>query len=179
MSVTYYQSGKMKRLMTVPEMLGREIINGIRRGQQRIRKSAAEGLRLRSIGRTLYGSKVSGAYKNIKRGRVKETTPGLFFADINVNGVAAIQDQGLSIKPHMIRGRGSLKARVGRVSTIRVGRELKTFFKGDVVKGYMHPGVRSMPAFPFLNRAFKGNEAAFRTEIEKGVAKVAAIVNGG
>ena len=179
MSVTLYVSGRAKRLMSVPELLRRETINGIRRGQQRIRKAAAEGLRLRSIGRTLYGSKVSGAYKNIKRGKVKETTPGLFSADINVNGVAAIQDQGLSIKPHMIRGRGSLKVGVGRVSTIRVGRDLQTFFKGDVVKGYMHPGVRSMPAFPFVNRAFKGNEGAFRTEIQKGVARVAAMVNGG
>lgn len=145
--VTYYVSGRAKKLMTLPQIIKRETINGIRRGQQRIRRAAAEGLRLRSIGRTLFGKKMSGAYKNLKREKVRETS-GVFSADIRINGVAAIQDRGGRIKAHTIRRRG---------------------------KSWTHPGAQ-MPAFPFSDAAVNRNRGAFETEIRKAAAKVAALV---
>lgn len=176
--VTYYVSGRAKKLQTLDQIIKRETINGIRRGQQRIRRAAAEGLRLRSIGRTLFGKKASGAYKNLKRGRVEEQGNGIFSADLRVNGIAAIQDQGWAIKPHLIRGRGKLQSPVMRRSAVRVGGRgpLQSFAKGSVVSAYMHPGVKSMPAFPFVNRALESNRGAFKAEIEKAAAKVAALV---
>lgn len=165
MSVTYYVSGKAKKLYTLPEIIRKETISGIRRGQQRIRRAAAEGLRLRSIGRAIFGTKVSGAYKNLKRERVVERG-GVFVAGIKANGVAAIQDQGLAIKPHLIKRRGHEWGN---------GTD---FVARSVTSAFMHPGVQRMPAFPFLSNSARSQEGAFRTEIERGMARVAAAVNG-
>ena len=145
--VTYYMSGRAKKLQTLPQLIKRETINGIRRGQQRIRRSAAEGLRLRSIGRTLFGKKASGAYKNLKREKVSERG-GVYNANIIVNGIASIQERGGRIAAHKITRRG---------------------------KSWMHPGA-NMPAFPFVNRAVENNRGAFKAEIDRGMTKVAALV---
>jgi hypothetical protein len=180
-SVTYYQSGKIKKLQTLPQLIRSETIKGIRRGQQKIKKSAAIGLSMRSIGRALFGKKLSGAYKNIKRELVKEGPVGLFSSGLKIDGVAAIQEKGLSIAPHVIRGKGKLQSRVGRRSAVRInGRgPLVSFARGAIVKAFMHPGVKAMPAFPFLDRAVSANRSSFRTEIDKGMARVAAVVNNG
>lgn len=181
MSVTYYASGKLKRLQTLPELIRSETVKALRRGQQRIRRSAAEGLKMRSIGRTLFGKKLSGAYKNIKRDRVTENPLGRFSADLIVDGVASIQERGGSIAPHIIRGKGKLESRVGRRSAVRInGRgPLVSFPKGSVVKAFMHPGVSAMPSFPYLDRAVSSNRNSFRVEVEKAKNKVAEIVNRG
>lgn len=175
MSVTYYQSGKLKRLQTFPQLVRGETIKGIRRAMHGIRRSAALTLRERSIGRALFGYAMSGAYKNIKRLPIREGPTGLFDGGLLIDGVASIQERGGAIKPHMIRGKGSLKAKVGRISTI-MG---KTYFKGSVVSAYQHPGVRAMPAFPFVDKAVAENRGIFRAQIDKAMANVAAVVNGG
>lgn len=178
-AVTYYQSGKIKKLLTLPQLIRAETIKGLRRGLHKIRRSASLELGERSIGRALFGRVASGAYKNMKRLPVEEGPAGLFTTGLRVDGVAQIQEQGGAIKPHSIRGKGKLKSRVGRISTIRVGREYATFRKGSIVSSFMHPGVKKMPAFPFLNKAVSANRSAFRAEIDKGLVKVAAIVNNG
>ena len=148
MGATLYQSGKIKKLLTLPQLIRGETVKAMRRGQQRIKRSAAEGLRQRSIGRAIFGRDLSGAYKNIKREKVTEQPAGIFHADMRVKGIAQIQEQGGAIKAH------------------RIGRR-------------RHPGVRAMPRFPFLDSAVNSQRGAFKTEIDKGVARVAEIVNRG
>ena len=150
--VTLYVSGKAKKLRTLPELIRGETLNAMRRGQQRVRRAAAEGLRLRSIGRALFGRKVSGAYKHMKREKVSEQPAGLFHADLKVFGIAQIQEQGGPIKPHTVKRGG---------------------------KVWRHPGVKAMPRFPFLDHAVSSQRGVFKVEIDKGVAKVAEIVNRG
>lgn len=148
--VTLYVSGKAKKLVTLPELIKKETVKGISRGQTRIRRAAAQGLSQRSIGRALFGGRLSGAYKNIIKGKVREGREGLFSADMKLNGIAAIQEQGGPIAPHAMRRKA---------------------------KAYQHPGVRHMPAFPFMNRAVSTNRSAFAAEIQKGLDKVARMVN--
>lgn len=179
MSVTFYVSGRAKKLVTLPQLIKGETVKAMRRGQTRIKRAAAEGLRLRSIGRALFGEKLSGAYKNIKREKVVESPEGMFRADMKVNGVAQIQEQGGPIKPHIIRGKGSLQVRVGRRSAVRIGKELVSFAKGSVVAGWQHPGVNAMPRFPYLDAAVRSQAESIRAEVAKGVAKVAEIVSRG
>ncbi len=175
MGVTYYTNGKSKKLLELPQLMRAETLKGIRRAMHGVRRSAALQLRERSIGRALFGYAMSGAYKNMKRLPIKEPQPGVFEGGLLVDGVASIQERGGSIKPHMIRGKGKLKARVGRISTI-MG---QTYFKGSIVSAFQHPGVRQMPAFPFLGKAVAANRGTFKTQIDKGLSKVAEIVNRG
>ena len=135
MSVTYYVSGKAKKLYTLPEIIrkkrSRAFVAAAAYPSRHSGRAQAAKHRARH-----FRNKGKQGLQNLKRERVVERG-GVFVAGIKANGVAAIQDQGLAIKPHLIKRRGHEWGN---------GTD---FVARSVTSAFMHPGVQRMPAFPF------------------------------
>lgn len=166
MSVTFYQSGKIKRLQTLPQIMERQTLASIRRGQNRLRRAVAEEFRSRGVGAAIFraGYSASGLKTILAREKVKKVG-NTYEVGLRIKGVAAIVAKGDRTKAHPIKPqRGTA-----------LGNKAAGFFaRGPVA----HPGSQfNRDDFP--GRALARTTGEFRTEVAKGVAKVAEIVNNG
>jgi len=163
-SVTYYASGRLKRLQTLPQILENETKNGIRRGQNRLRTALFDEFRAGGIGRAIFGSTKKGAAKTvIARERIQKNGE-TYEVGIRIKGIAAIVERG---------GR-TMRHAIGQAGKILSNPAAGFFAKGQV----NHPGAQ-MKRDDFAGRAVAKVRSAFRAEVEKGVAKAAAVVNNG
>jgi len=161
--VTLYMSGRAKKLKTLPEIIEAETKNAIRRGQNAVRKAIGEEFRKRGIGRAIFEKKLNEKSLKtiIRRDRVKKTG-GLYSADVVVKGVAALVARGERSRPH------------------RIGRPGKVLFNpgtGFAATGIVQHLGSQFKRDDFPGRAIASSGAAFRREVDKGMAKVAEMVN--
>lgn len=165
MSVTLFVSGKMKRLQTLPQIMEREIKNGIRRGQNRLRTAVGEEFKARGVGRAMFRKGYQkGALKTIlAREKVKKTGES-YEVGLRIKGIAAIVARGGRTSAHVIGGGTKVLANP----------KTGFFARGRV----NHPGSQ-MQRDDFPGRALSRVGGTFRTEVNKGMDRVAAVVNGG
>lgn len=163
-AVTFYQSGKIKRLQTLPQLIEREVKNGIRRGQNRLRTALGEEFRSTSVGQAIFGKRLtaSGMKTIIAREKVKKIG-AVYEVGVRVKGIAAIVAKGGRTRSHTVGGAGKILANPAA-----------GFFARGPVR---HPGSQ-MQRDDFTGRAMSKTSGAFKTEVSKSMAKVAAVVNG-
>jgi hypothetical protein len=162
--VTYYAGGKVARLRTLPQIIEAETKNGIRRGLNRLRKATADEFRSRGVGRSIFAKGYKkGALKTIlAREKVKKVGE-TYQVGLRIKGIAAIVGLGDKTASHDIGAdRKVLSNRGGG------------FFAVGRVK---HPGSR-FQRDDFPGRALSRTGGEFRSEVSKGLAKVAARING-
>lgn len=165
MSVTFYMSGRAKKLRTLPQILEGETKAAMRRGQNRLRTALGEEFRQRGIGAAIFGRRLTGAGLKtiIAREKVKKIGE-LYEVGVRVKGVAAIVAKGGRTKAHGIGAAGKLLANPA---------------SGFVARGrVMHPGSQ-LQRDGFTGRAMAKTAGSFRTELAKVPARIAAIVDRG
>jgi len=164
-SVTFYQSGKLKRFQTLPQLIERETKNSMRRGQNRLRRALLDEFpRGGGIAAKIFGRGYTNASTKtvIAREKVLKLAD-LYEVAIRVKGLAAIVAKGDIFKSHKI---GKAKKLMGNVAA------------GFIARGIVqHPGGRARKD-DFTGRAMSKTGSAFREEVSKGMDKVAAVVNG-
>lgn len=162
--VTFYMSGRAKKLRTLPQIMEGETKAAMRRGQNRLRTALGDEFRQQGIGRALFGRKLTGTGLKtiIARERVKKTGE-LYEVGVRVKGIAAIVAHGGKTRGH---GIGS----AGKVLSNRAG----FFARGRV----NHPGSQ-MQRDDFPGRAVSKTSGSFRTEVGKIPDRIAEIVNRG
>lgn len=164
--VAFYMSGRAKKLLSAPQLIERETKNGIRRGLNRLRTATGDEFKQRGLGRALFSARGyrKGALKTIlARERVKKVGD-VYSVGLRVKGVAAIVARGGVTSAHGIGFAGKVLANPAA----------GFFARGKV----QHPGSR-FQRDDFPGRALSKSLGAFKTEVAKGMAKVAEIVNRG
>jgi len=164
-SVTFYQSGKIKRLQTLPQIMEREVKNGIRRGLNRLRTAVGEEFKSRGVGRAMFEKGFTkGAMKTIlAREKVKKVGE-TYEVGLRIKGIAAIVGRGGRTRQHPI----------GTAGQVLANPAAGFFARGRV----SHPGSQ-MQRDDFSGRALARVGGSFQTEVGKGMDKAAAVVNGG
>lgn len=164
-SVTFYQSGKIKKLQTFEQLMGRETKNAIRRGQNRLRKAVGDEFKARGVGASIFakGFKKGGLKTILARERVIQRG-GLYEMGLRIKGVAAL----------VARGGRSAAHSIGQAGKLLANPAAGFFARGKVA----HPGSQ-FQRDDFPGRALDKTKGAFRVEVEKAKAKVAEIVNRG
>lgn len=178
MGVTFYMSGKVKRLQTLPQIMERETRAAIRRGQNRLRKAVGEEFRARGVGQAIFRRGYSkGALKTIlARERVKKVGDS-YEVGLRIKGIAAIVGRGDRTKAHTIK---PSKWSGDSVSTIKAGSGILAnkangfFARGPVA----HPGSK-FERDDFAGRALGRTRGEFRAEVDKGMSRVAEVVARG
>lgn len=165
MGVTFYMSGKVKRLQTLPQIIERETKAAIRRGQNRLRKAVGEEFRARGVGQAIFRrGYAKGALKTIlARERVKKVGDS-YEVGLRIKGIAAIVGRG------------------GRTAQHPIGQPGKTL--ASAVNGFFARGRVSHPGSKFERDDFPGRALArtrgeFRAEVDKGMSRVAEVVARG
>lgn len=161
--VTYYASGRVKKLQTLPQIIEGEVKNGVRRGQNLLRIALGDEFRSNGIGQAIFGKRLSAkALKTIiARERVRKQGE-TYSVGIHVKGIAALVAQG---------------GRTIRHSIGSAGKALSNPAAGFFVRGPVnHPGSQ-MKRDDFTGRALSKTSGAFKTEIAKGMDRVAQRVN--
>ncbi len=164
-AVTFYTSGKVKRLRTLPQIMEGLTKAAIRRGQNRLRKAVVDEFRSRGVGRAIFGQKVTATSMKtiVAREKVKKTGER-YEVGIRVKGIAAIVAKGEKTKAHPIGHSNKLMASKAR---------------GFAARGTVqHPGSQ-MQRDDFPGRAVEKTRGAFAAEVGKIPAQVAEIVNRG
>lgn len=165
MSVTFYMSGKMKRLQTLPQIIEREIKNGIRRGQNRLRTAVGDEFRSRGVGRAIFAKGYrKGALKTIMAREKVKKTGDTYEVGLRIKGIAAIVARGDRTAAHPI----------GTAGQILANRASGFFARGRV----NHPGSQ-MQRDDFPGRALSRVGGSFRTEVDKGMSRAAEFVSRG
>lgn len=170
MSVTFYMSGRAKRLRTIPQIMEGETKAAIRRGQNRLRTALFDEFRSRGIGQAIFAKQGGGIFTKgggiktvIARERVKKTGE-VYEVGVRVKGIAAIVAKGGRTQAH---GIGS------------AGKALANPAAGFFAKGRVnHPGS-SLKRDDFPSRAVAKTAGAFRVEVAKIPDRIAEIVNRG
>lgn len=162
--VTYYQSGRVARLQTIPQPIERETKNAIRRGQNRLRTAVGEEFRSHGVGRAIFAEGFKkGALKTIlAREKVKKIGE-VFEVGLRIKGIAAIVETGGRTLPHGIGASGKI------LSNPATG----FFARGPV----NHPGSR-FASDDFAGRAVAKTAGQFKAEVAKVPSRIASIVNG-
>jgi hypothetical protein len=163
MGVILYQSGKLKKLLSLPQLLDNETLKGIRRGQTRLRKAVGEEFRNTGVGRSMFrvGYR-KGALKTIlARERVKKVGE-LYEVGLRIKGIAAIVGRGGRTSPHQI---GEPRKALSNQGFFAIG-------------SVRHPGSK-FQRDDFPTRAVSRVQGSFRAEVAKGVDTVAGMVNRG
>ena len=174
MSVTFYMSGRAKKLRTLPQIMEGETKAAIRRGQNRLRKALFDEFRSGGIGRAIFGGGDGlGGGLFVKRGSMLKTviarervkkTGEVYEVGVRVKGIAAIVAKGGRTQAH---GIGS------------AGKALANPAAGFFAKGRVnHPGS-SLKRDDFPSRAVAKTAGAFRVEIAKIPDRITEIVNRG
>lgn len=202
-AVQFYMSGKAKKLKTVPELIKKETLNAVRRGTRFVRNEVHGEYIKRGIGRALYegrGTRILGGSSLatiIKQGRTKYSKDGeTIETSVYAKGTAALVQQGGSTKPHEIKPsldkfRTSTKKRQYELIAFKQyqGRNAYGDLKGVLSNfkgkgGFLARGTVKHPGSRFKRDDFLGRGSArggpkFQAEVAKGMANVAAVVNGG
>lgn len=181
--VTYYQSGKIKRLRTLPQIVEGETKAAIRRGQNRLRRALFEEFRSRGLGRSIFakeGMSTGRALKGIKTviAREKVQKRGeLYEVGIVIKGMAALVAKGGRTTAHAIK---PSKYAGDSVGTIRAGSGiLANKAAGFFARGSVnHPGSQ-MKRDDFPGRAIQKTSGEFKAEVGKIPARIAEIVDRG
>jgi hypothetical protein len=163
-SVTFYASPKLARLKTADQVIARETMNAIKRGQNTLRRTIAKEFASRGIGRAMFGKGYSkaGLKTVIKRERPRKIGE-TYTANVRVKGIAAIVATGDRTKRHSIGSVGKF-----------IGNKARGFAARGVVR---HPGSKFEPD-NFIDRAVSKTAGVFPAEMEKARARVAAVING-
>lgn len=198
MGVTYYKSGRISMMRTLPQLIKAQTVASVRRATRALRNEIHAEYIKRGIGRALYegrGTRILGGsqLKTIIKAATTRHRGDVIETAVYVKGTAALVATGGKTKEHDIKPSLDKFRTSSRQSQYHLIAH-KAYTGGNAyadLKGVMssgkggkfiaagtvrHPGSR-FKKDGFMDRGAARGLPRFKEEVTKGMAKVAEVVN--